>query len=244
MDGSARYEPIATPAPEPSRRPVPWPSRLLVVAAAIAAILAAGWLSLGFPYLVVATALVCLAVAGPLLAGNMGQFRRACFVVAAVLAVLAVVGLFFGLYLFVPSAALLVAAPFTEPLAASYPEGRVARRIAAGLLAAGLLVGSSTSVAFGVAVYRSYFAAPDAFVVSTSPEFEAIADSRLLDGTGSGIGFGADGVSERGMAAGKGPTLYVHFRKDLSTAGQQQLKEHLLQLPGVLEVHLCHRPCT
>jgi hypothetical protein len=211
-------------------------SRLAVAAAVVTSISGAAYLGLWavahdsswpWPFIVA----IVLLTATPFFARDRASLRRLCLIVAglSVAPTVLLVGVFFGSYLFLPGALILALAPFVD------------RASGARLAMVTVLLAGTFSVILGVATYRTYFAPPDAFVVQTGPEFWAQPDAnRVVDGSGSGIGFGALDVSVEGQSAGRA-RLIVSFDPGLPAAGKTALQNHLAHLTGVSEVRLCVR---
>lgn len=184
------------------------------------------------PYAVVGCVLTTISLL-PMLARRAHTVRVLCWVVATLLVLLAVLEYFLGFYHFLPTALILFLAPWAD-----------SQRFANSSLAcaASMLVLVTCSAWWASHAAYDLFAAPDAFVVSTEPAFVDRPDLlALVDGDGSGIGFGADSVTTLGEGTSKGPTLYVGFSHSLSTAGQARLRQRLLSLGEVAEVRLCDR---
>lgn len=215
-------------------------SRLVVAAAVATSVLGAANLGLWavahdslwpWPFIVPIVPLTAM----PLLARRRATLWLLCLTVAGVTVAPTVllVGVFFGSYLFLPGALILGLAPFAD-------AAWGARRAIIASVVAALLAGT-LSVVLVVAAYRVYFAPPDVFIVETGPEFWAQPDvNRLIDGSGSGIGFGARSVSYGGPSEGQ-VRLFVQFVPDLSPAARTQLRDHLAHLTGVYDVRLCVR---
>ncbi|WP_167544506.1 hypothetical protein [Micromonospora chersina] len=172
----------------------------------------------------------------PLCVPGRKPFRVAALTSALLLAVLSLPGLFFGWYLHLPAALILVAAAQADPLQRTPRLSRVA-------VAVGVTVAMVTTAAWAVEIYRMALAPADALTVHTSSRFDVTEQPyrRIIEGDGSGIGFGADSVSFTGTDDGTGPILWVSFRKGLSGEEQDRLRQHLLELPEVTAVRLCPR---
>ncbi|SCG54710.1 hypothetical protein GA0070613_2455 [Micromonospora inositola] len=212
--------------------------RMLAGAALLVSILAALWLTLTnttFPVFLLAFWLPVVIAAIPVMTVHGKPFRFVCRICAALLLALAVVGEFFGLSLHLPAALILVIAGAVDP-------GRVPGRARVAAIAGGL-VSVMAVVGFAAATYRSVLSPPDAFIVHTTSKFIDWEEPyrSIVEGDGSGIGYGARGVSVGGGRPGEGPTLHVHFRKDLSTEERERLRRHLLELPEIRDVRLCNR---
>jgi len=120
---------------------------------------AAAWLWINAPYFAGLYLICAMLVAVPLLAVTRRAFVILCLIIAALFVPISILGVFLGLFLFFPSAVVVVAA---AGLAARRPRARTAARIAAWLVASSVLAG------FGLAFRHHVFAASDIIIVNES----------------------------------------------------------------------------
>ncbi len=209
----------------------------------------AGWLSCGLAFaaaVLAATYLVgdqcpvpvaavpLLVSATPALARTPRAFAVVCRLAAVLLIVLAVPGVFFGLPLFLPAALILLMAPTAAAQDAEF-RPQVASFVS-------VVIFATCAVVWGTTLYEQRLAPPDAFLVTTAPEFSDRADFRnVVNGRADGIGFGATEVSLSGTGPGEGPMLTVRFPGSLSAGDRQRLADHLWELDGVRSVRPCSR---
>ncbi|MFI6331699.1 hypothetical protein ACIBBG_25750 [Micromonospora chersina] len=211
-------------------------SRVLAAVALWTSIIPAAWSSVDVGWALVwwfPTAIAAI----PLCVPGRKPFRVAALTIALLLAVLSLFpGLFLGWFLHLPAALILVAAAQADPLQRTPRLSRVA-------VAVGVTVAMVTTAVWAVGIYRMALAPADTFTVHTSSRFNVMEQPyrRIIEGDGSGIGFGAEDVSFTHRGDGAGPILSVGFRTDLSGEEQDRLRQHLLELPEVTDVRLCPR---
>lgn len=83
---------------------------------------------------------------------------------------------------------------------------------------------------------------PDAFILHVDPAAQWVRDySPLIEYDGSGIGHGANHVSEIGTGDPSSTIVVVGFDQDMSAAARDVLESRLHQLPGVQYVELGDR---
>ncbi|WP_326586814.1 hypothetical protein [Streptomyces sp. NBC_01294] len=171
------------------------------------------------------------AVAAPLFCTRRAQaFVPACLIAGCTLLACGVLFFLLGVFLFWPSALLLLLASFADPR--RHP---VAGRISGGLgalVTAGVLAGS---LAYGWHVHLGpALATPHTFRAATDPGWFrnglGDTDERLRR-------FGATSVT--GSESDEGSYLEVRFTDGLSHTQRAELKREIAQLPGVRGVELC-----
>ncbi|MFC9625823.1 hypothetical protein ACFTXM_39650 [Streptomyces sp. NPDC056930] len=160
------------------------------------------------------------------------SFNRACMIVGLALVVWGVLGVFLGMFLYLPSALLLVLAALADPR-----RRPVAARVMGG---AGGLVMAGVVVASALWCWHFYISPS----LATPHTFRAVTDpgGAQFDG---GIGdaqerlrkFGATSVT--GTETDEISYLEVRFADDLSEPQRAELKEQIAVLPGVSRVELC-----
>ncbi|HEY7146830.1 MAG TPA: hypothetical protein VH637_21510 [Streptosporangiaceae bacterium] len=128
-------------------------TRLVSGAALLTAAAAAAWLWLNAPDYAGLYVIVAMLTAAPLLAPTKGDFAVLCLIIAAIFVPLAVAGVFLGLFMFLPAAAVLLAA---AGLVARRALVRLAACVVACLLAAAALAG------FGLAIGHHFSGADPA----------------------------------------------------------------------------------
>ncbi|MER7470332.1 hypothetical protein [Micromonospora sp. NPDC000018] len=116
-----------------------------------------------------------------------------------------------GWFLHLPAALILFVAALADP--------QRRPRLSRVAVAVGATLSMVATVGWAAGIYHMALAPPDTFTVHTSLEFKVMEPSfrSIIEGDGSGIGFGADNVSYTGSGDGTGPILYVSFRTDLSS---------------------------
>ncbi|CAM5276919.1 hypothetical protein SAVIM338S_00074 [Streptomyces avidinii] len=202
----------------------------LATAAAVVAVPVAAW---GVQQFVGALFVVTgLAVAAPLLFLRAPEgFVRACVTAGLLLLGWGVLGVMAGMFLFWPSALLLLCAAFADPCrrpATAKVVGGVGAVLAAAALAGCAVV--AWQVYLGPAL-----AEPHAYRAETAPGWVR----------GSGMGeagdrlkrFGASYVS--GSESDEGSYLDVRFPDQLSGPQREGLRKEIAKLPGVIRVDLC-----
>lgn len=209
------------------------PSHIVVATAVLCSVLAAVWLVSEYRGLLAASSCLVALSALPYMTRNRRTFRFLCWTTATVFAAAAILGLFFGLYFFLSSGILIAFAPFVSTRGSP-------RRITAFIVA--LIVALATVVTWSATIYHTRLRAPDILIVHTTADFTWRPDARaILEGSGSGIGYGATGVTQRGPHGGTGAVLLVQFRGGMSSTDLQRLEEHIREVPGVIGVELCSR---
>ncbi|MCM0674935.1 hypothetical protein NCC78_09560 [Micromonospora phytophila] len=203
-----------------------WP-RVLAVAALLACTLTAGWSHLlqgNAPGLGVAWWLPAVITAIPVFAVRGTPFKYACLAAGVLLLVLAVFVAFWP----IPVALILFVAAAADPQRAPW-HARVS-----------VLVGVSLAVIASVApvegIYRGLTSPPAGFVVHTSSEFTVTepAFDRVVQGAASG--YGVESMTTVRAPDHEGLSITVQFRPDLPVDGQERLRRHLTEAPGVTKV--------
>ncbi|MFE6840021.1 hypothetical protein ACFVFI_35005 [Streptomyces sp. NPDC057705] len=206
--------------------------RNLAVGAAIAAAALVVWGvpdSLFSAFYVITSA--CVAV--PLFFRHRAEsFVRSCVIVGLSLLPWGVLGLFGGVFLFWPSALLLLLAALWDP------RRRPAARLALGLIGA-LAV---PAVALGTTSYAWHFrlgpamAEPDAFYRAETGADWADGDFRGVPGRLQPYG----ATSVVGSESDEGFYLVVHFEADMPVGRRAELRRQIARQPGIESVKL-HR---
>ncbi|MGW1869452.1 hypothetical protein ACWCPS_28310 [Streptomyces mauvecolor] len=193
------------------------------------------WLALGahVTSAVVLFVFCGLPVAVPLLVLHRREaFVRACVGIGLTSVFLSVVGFMLGLFVLLPSAALLLLAAHADPR--RRPVGARILGVAGALLALGATIGPTVFV--WDLVVAPAFAEPHAYRALLHPE-DGHYDRGLGDVQELLRGFDATDVVE---LSGDGiDFLKVDFPEGLSPRERARLKERTEQLPGVEKVELC-----
>ncbi|MFJ8165479.1 hypothetical protein ACIRBY_31780 [Streptomyces sp. NPDC096136] len=209
--------------------PVHWLQKSLAVAALTVAAPVVVWgffLEIGVPF-----AVTGLVVAIPLLFLLTPQrFGNASLVVAFALLGWGVVGALVEMFLFWPSALLLMFAAFADPR-----RRPVTAKVIAGL---GTLLTAAALAGCGAFAWHFYIGP----ALAEPHTYRAEVDAGWFR---AGLGdaqdrlkpFGATQV--RGSESDKGAYLQVRFPEGLSASEREGLKKEIAHLPGVREVELC-----
>ncbi|HEY9330955.1 MAG TPA: hypothetical protein VIS09_22390 [Streptomyces sp.] len=209
--------------------PVSRLQRRLSVAAAIVAMPVAAWgIQSGLGGLFVLT---CLGVTVPLLFLRTPKgFASACVTTGLLLLGWGVLGVMAGMFLFWPSALLLLLAAFADPR-----RRPVAAKVIGGV---GAVVTAGTLV--GCLAYAWHFCAapakaePHTYRAETDPGW---FHAGLGDAMSRLKHFGATDVT--GSQSDEGSYLDVRFPNQLSEPERSTLKKKIAQLPGIITVNLC-----
>ncbi len=215
----------------------------LGVAAIVAAAPVVAW---GLPqYLAGLFVMTGLMVAVPLMFRREPKgFGRACATVGLLLLGWGVLAALAGMFLFWPSAVLLLFAVFADPLR----RRPVVVKVMAGC---GAVVTATWLVGCGIFAWQLYvgpaLAEPHTYRAETSPDwFMPLGDIRTgPDSFRSNLGdaqerlkpLGATYVT--GSSSDEGSYLQVRFRDGLSGAERTALREEIARLPGIVNVELC-----
>ncbi|WP_410819071.1 hypothetical protein [Micromonospora sp. 050-3] len=205
-----------------------WP-RALAVAALLTSALAAGWshLAQGNASGVWMGWLPAVMTAIPLFTVRRKPFEYACLAAGVLVLCLAVVGA--SLVMLFPAALIFLAA-VADPR-------RAPRRARVSVLV-GVLLAIVAGVALAGGIYPALTSPPVGFIVHTSSEFTVTEPTfeRFVHRAARG-GYGVEG-GVRVDAAGddEGPTITIQFRSNLPADGQERLRRHLAEVPGVTKV--------
>lgn len=204
-----------------------WP-RALAVAALLTSTLTAGWshLALGNVSGVWVGWLPAVITAIPLFTVRRKPFEYACLAAGVLVLCLAVVGA--SLVMLFPAALIFLAA-VADP-------GRAPRRARVSVLV-GLLLAIVAGVALAGRIYPALTSPPVGFIVHTSSEFTVTEPTFERVVQPAATGYGVEG-GVRVDAAGddEGPTITIQFRSNLPADGQERLRRHLAEVPGVTKV--------
>lgn len=101
----------------------------------------------------------------------------------------------------------------------------------------GVLLAIVAGVVLAGGIYPALTSPPVGFIVHTSSEFTATEPTfeRVVQRAPSGYGV-EDGVRVDAAGDGDGPTITIQFRSNLSADGQERLRRHLAEVPGVTKV--------
>ncbi|MEU4359315.1 hypothetical protein [Streptomyces virginiae] len=186
-----------------------------------------------------------LVVAVPLMLWREPKgFGRACATVGLLLLGWGVLAVLAGMFLFWPSAMLLLFAVFADPLR----RRPVVVKVMAG---GGVVVTAMWLVGCVIFAWQSYvgpaLAEPHTYRAETSPGwFMPLGDARTSpDSFRSNLGdaqerlepLGATFVT--GSSSDEGSYLEVRFREGLSGTERTALREEIARLPGIVDVQLC-----
>lgn len=209
--------------------PVHWFRKGLAMAALALAVPVVAWgffLGFGVPFVVTG-----LVVAVPLVFLRAPQrFGHASLIVSCVLLGWGVLGVLVGMFLFWPSALLLMFAAFADPR-----RRPVAAKVIAGL---GAVLTAAALAGCGAFAWRFYIGP----AMAEPHTYRAQVDrSWFRNGLGNTEDrlkpFGATRVT--GSESDEGAYLDVRFPEALSASERESLRKEIAHLPGVREVGLC-----
>ncbi|MFE9633606.1 hypothetical protein [Streptomyces sp. NPDC006463] len=185
---------------------------------------------LGLTHIGALYALTGACVAIPLFLRSTRAFTRGCLIVGIVLIPWGVLGVFIGMFLFWPSALLLLLAALGDP------RERPVAALLSGIVGALVTAGAVALTVFCVWHFHigPSLAQPHSYRAETEPGWFrgglGDATERLRPyGATSVYGSGSDQVSY----------LEVRFPDDLPEAQRVQLEQQIAQLPGIRRVELC-----
>jgi hypothetical protein len=187
------------------------------------AVAAATWLAIAAPFIGGDYGVFVVLIAIPFFATTRRAFVRQCLIIAGLFVPLSIFGVFFGLFLFFPSAVVLLAA---AGLAARRPRARAAARTITWLLA------SSVLAAFGVALHGHFFPPSDIIIVQESGPAWARLNSL------------SDAVFKAGFtSAAVGTWTSRQLSVDVPASMPDRTRQRLLTLvraqPGVVTAYWC-----
>ncbi|MGC4757595.1 hypothetical protein [Micromonospora trifolii] len=208
-----------------------WP-RALAVAALLTSTLTAGWshLAQGDVSGVWVGWLPAVMTAIPLFTVRRKPFEYACLAAGVLVLCLAVVGV--PLVMIFPAALILLAA-VADPR-------RAPRRARVSVLV-GVLLAIVAGVVLAGGIYPALTSPPVGFIVHTNseftvtePTFERVVE-RVVQRAPTGYGV-EGGVRVDAAGDDEGPTITIQFRSNLPADGQERLRRHLAEVPGVTKV--------
>jgi hypothetical protein len=201
-------------------------TRLEAGVALLPAAAAAAWLWISAPYFAGLYLICVMLIAAPLLAVTRRAFVVLCLIIAGLFVPLSILGVFFGLFLFFPSAVVLLAA---AGLVARRPRARVVARVAAWLVASGALAG------FGLAFGHYLFPPSNIIIVQESAPDRDSARLNALSDSIYKAGFTdvtvATWTSDRQLA--------VEAPDPLPERDRQRLLTFIRAQPGVVAAYWC-----
>ncbi|MFE1792659.1 hypothetical protein ACFW7J_30395 [Streptomyces sp. NPDC059525] len=211
--------------------PVHGLQKALAVAAVVIAVPVTLWgVQLGPAPMFVVT---CLATAVPLPAlRSPRHFVGTCLAVGLSLLGWGVLGVMFGMFVFWPSALVLLLAAHADPR----------RRPVAAKAVGGIGAAITTAALVGYAAFAWHFHIGPA--LAEPHTFRAVTAPGLYRGVGAAEEhlkpFGATHVF--GTESDEGSYLDVRFTEQLSAPGREKLRTEISRLPGITKVTLCPVP--
>ncbi|WP_433318364.1 hypothetical protein ACQP0U_11970 [Micromonospora sp. CA-269861] len=162
----------------------------------------------------------------PLFTVRRKPFEYACLAAGVLVLCLAVVGAF--LVMLFPAALIFLAA-VADPR-------RAPRRARASVLV-GVLLAIVAGVALSGGIYTALTSPPVGFIVHTSSDITVTAPTfeRVVQRARTGYGV-EGGVRVNAAGDDEGPTITIQFRSNLPADGQERLRQHLAEVPGVTKV--------